>query len=224
MKKEISLIASIFFSLGFSMLLGCSIDTWHVTDSGYTWTYQGLIDDTTAVAKVEHWERGTIECHHFMGWDDDFTSTISTDYYTISLKQNKIGKKAAALKDLIPRKDSTFAGLPTWTESCLVKDTIDKKFYCVNSSKLETFSSACTLILVDGDKKDLDSLEFEHCDFDLHKDISFAAHYLKISGDFYAIKNGKLESQRPAYKITDKNSPLIIVNSQGDSIFYEGKP
>lgn len=222
--KNCTLLIKIFLSLSIWVLLSCGIDTWEVTDTGYTWTYQGLIDDTTAVAKVEQWESGTIHCNHFMGWDDDFSSTLSTNYYAISLKQNKIGKKKSALKDFIPQKDSVFVGLPYWTESCLAKDTIDNKFYCINSSKLDEFSTACTLILVDADKKDLDSLEFEHCDFDLHKDISFEAHYLKVSGDLYAIQKGKLKSQKPTYTIIDKNSPLIIINSQGDSIFYEGKP
>jgi len=216
----------IFAVLLFAILTGCSIDTWEVTKSGYTWTYQGMINDTTAVAKVEHWESGTIHCDHFMSMDDGetFTNTLSTSFYSISLNENKLIEKKSSLNAFIQNIVEVFEELPTWTDSCLAIDSIDGKFYCVNSSNIDEFSDACALIIVDGNKKDLDSLEFEHCDFNIQKDISFDGHYLKVSGDLFAIQNGKFKSQRPTYKIIDKGTPLIIVNTQGDSIFYEGRP
>ncbi|MDD5942673.1 hypothetical protein [Fibrobacter sp.] len=76
-------------------LVGCAIDTYEVTDKGYTWRYMGLIDDTTMTVEVSHWERGTIHCNHFMAYDDgeSFSNTLSTSYYSVNLTDQKVGKK-----------------------------------------------------------------------------------------------------------------------------------
>ena len=85
----------------------------------------------------------------------------------------------------------------------------------VNGGKL--VAGASTMV-------DLDTLEFENCGFDLHKDISFAAHYLKVSDSFYAMHDGMLKSQLPAYRIKNVGDAVIVVNQRGDSLFYEGEP
>ena len=56
------------------------------------------------------------------------------------------------------------------------------------------------------------------------KDISFAAHYLKVSDSFYAIQDGMLKSQSPTYRIKNAGDAVIVVNQRGDSLFYEGEP
>ena len=207
------------------VLVGCGIDTYEVTDKGYTWRYKGLIDDTTMVVEVRHWESGVIHCSHFMNYDDGetFSNTISTYYYSASLRSQKVGKKNSIPEDLLP-EELSFKGLPRWTESCLAMDSIDGNFYCVNALRLDEYSYACALAIVNGEKQDLDTLEFENCNFDLHKDISFAAHYLKISEDFYAIHDGMLKSQLPTYRIKDVGNSVIVVNQRGDSLFFEGEP
>ena len=208
-----------------AMLIGCSIDTYEVTDKGYTWRYKGLIDDTTMVVEVRHWESGVIHCNHFMSYDDgeSFSNTLSINYYPASLRSLKLGKKKSAPEDLLT-ETHYFEGLPRWTESCLAMDSIDGNFYCVNALRLDEYSYACALTIVNSEKLDLDTLEFERCSFDLHKDISFAAHYLKISEDFYAIHDGMLKSQLPTYRIKDVGNSVIVVNQRGDSLFFEGEP
>ena len=206
-------------------LVGCAIDTYEVTDKGYAWHYMGLIDDTTMAVEVSHWERGTIHCNHFMAYEDgeSFSNTLSTSYYSVSLTDQKVGKKKTSSKGILP-EEPFFKELPSWTEGCLAMDSIDGKFYCVNAVRLDEFSSACALAIVNSEKQDLDTLEFERCGFELHKDISFAAHYLKISESFYAIRDGLLKSQQPTYKIKDYGDAVIVINSYGDTLFYEGKP
>ena len=206
-------------------LVGCGIDTYEVTDKGYTWRYVGLIDDSTMVVEVKHWEYGTIHCNHFMGYDDgeSFSNTISTNYYSASLRSGKVGKKKSMPEDLLPEEIS-FNKLPRWTESCLAMDSIDGDFYCVNALRLDEFSYACAFAIVNEKKQDLDTLELELCNVDLHKDISFAAHYLKISENFYEISDGMLKSQLPTYRIKDEGNSVIVINQRGDSLFYEGEP
>ena len=208
-----------------AILIGCGVDTYEVTDKGYTWRFKGLIDDTTMVVEVSHWESGTIHCNHFMGYEDGdyFSNTISTYYYSASLHSPKVGSKKSTPEDLLP-EEPFFKGLPRWTESCLALDSIDGKFYCVNALRLDEFSNACALAIVNSEKQDLDTLEFENCGIDLHKDISFMAHYLKISENYYAIRNGMLKSQLPTYRIKDEGNAVIVINQYGDSLFYEGEP
>ena len=78
-----------------TILVGCATDTYEITDKGFTWRYKGLIDDTTMVVEVEHWEQGTIHCNHFMSYEDgeSFTNTLSTYYYSADLRSSKVGKK-----------------------------------------------------------------------------------------------------------------------------------
>ena len=207
------------------VLVGCGIDTYEVTDKGYTWRYRGLIDDTTMVVEVQHWEQGTIHCNHFMAYEDgeSFSNTLSTYYYSADLRSQKVGDESSAPEDLLP-EELSFKGLPRWTESCLAMDSIDGKFYCVNALRLDQFSNDCALAIVNGEKRDLDTLELENCTFDLHRDIFFVAHYLKIAENFYAIRGGMLKSQLPAYRIKDVGSAVIVVNQRGDSLYYEGEP
>ena len=208
-----------------TILVGCGTDTYEVTDKGFTWRYKGLIDDTTMVVEVEHWEQGTIHCNHFMSYDDgeSFTNTLSTYYYPADLRSQKVGKKKSTPEALLPEAPY-FEELPRWTESCLAMDSIDGNFYCVNALRLDEYSYACALAIMNSEKQDLDTLEFENCGFDLHKDISFAAHYLKVSDSFYAIQDGMLKSQSPTYRIKNAGDAVIVVNQRGDSLFYEGEP
>ena len=89
-----------------TILVGCATDTYEITDKGFTWRYKGLIDDTTMVVEVEHWEQGTIHCNHFMSYEDgeSFTNTLSTYYSPRTCVPQKSARKNPRPKPFCRRR------------------------------------------------------------------------------------------------------------------------
>ena len=80
------------------VLVGCGIDTYEVTDKGYTWRYKGLIDDTTMVVEVRHWESGVIHCSHFMNYDDGETFSNIISIILQAYVPKRLARKTQYLK------------------------------------------------------------------------------------------------------------------------------
>lgn len=201
---------------------GCSLEEHEVQRAGHSWSFMGVLDDSTAAVKVTYWESGEIHDHHIMGYDDDFHRDVSLKYYAVRMNSYWISSDDSRLEDF--SRDDDTGIIPKWCDSCYVVGKIDGKTYGVKSSPLDIYSDACAVILVD-EKKTLDSLELESCSkIKMHIAISFEAHYLKVENNLYEIRDGKFPSQRPAYKVQQEGCNIKFTDSDGDYIVYGGAP
>lgn len=217
--------------LGFLVLMvlsfwGCAMDEYHIEYESYGWRYEGLADDTTAVVSVEHREGGHIECNHFMSYDDgeSFSNVVSKKYYKVGMKSLWIGKGKGRLTDLLPAKREMNDIYPRWSDGCLAMDTLDGKFYCIEADRLDNYSYSCGFVLIDDSNADLDTLERSSCPWDVAASVSFVAHYLKVDGDFFEIREGKYVSQEPAYRMIEENGNLRFLDKNDNFVMYSGKP
>lgn len=211
---------------------GCSLTEYEVEGDSYTWNFAGVLNDSVAVAKVIHYEYGTIHDDHWMSYTDGdpFSREISRSYYPVGMKIGWLGKKEDSLGALISTTEKDSAELPKWTDGCFATDSIGGFFYCINTAKLD--SNACAIILVDSEDTDADSLKIEDCSaLSGSESFSFVGDFLKVKNsgygvhDFslYKIGKNKFEDKNPTYKVTE-NESLTFVNLQGDTIVYEGEP
>lgn len=205
---------------------GCTKDKYHIEDEHYGWHYEGLVDDTTAVVSIEHSEGGHIECHHLMGLDDGerFTRFISKKYYKVGMNSLWIGTATDSLTDLLPEERQMNDHYPRWSDGCLDMDSLDGNFYCVEADLLDNYSNSCGFILIDDANRDLDTLERASCTGNIVESVSFAAHYLKVDGNFFEIRNGKFISQEPIYRMIEEHGDLKFFDKNGDFVMYSGKP
>ena len=207
-------------------LLGCAMDEYHIKREWYSWHYEGLADDTTAVVSVTHGESGDIECHHLMSYEDgeSFTRTISKKYYKVGMKSLWVGEQNEDLLDLLPEKRKMNDIYPRWSDGCLDMDSLNGKFYCVEADFLDNYTYSCGLILIDGSNMDLDTLEIPSCKSNLYESVSFVSNYLKVNEFLFTIANGKFISQEPTYKLVEENGDLKFLDKSGDFVIYSGKP
>ena len=213
------LVKKLFLMLLVLALAGCYLEEHEVERGGHSWSLAGIMDDSTAVVKVVFWESGTIHDHHFMGWDDDFYNEISKEYIPVKMTSYWRGRSYSSPNSLLA--DSV--PVPDWCDSCGVAGIIDGKTYGVELTPLDSFSSACALVLV-SEKKILDSLELENCDkIDVHKSVALEAHYLRVNGLLYEIRDGKFPRQTPVIVIQENNG-MIKFSSNREYVIYGGEP
>ena len=223
LKRNICLFSLMLMVLS---LVGCAMDEYHIESESYEWHYEGLADDTTAVVSVLHRESGYIDCHHLMSYDDGetFSREISRRYYKVGVKSLWIGKGMENLSDILPEERKMNDAYSRWSDGCLSKDSIDGEFYCIEVDRMDNYSYSCGFILVDAANRDLDTLERPSCTGDVSESVSFVAHYLKVNGDFFEIREGKFVSQEPIYRMSEEYGNLKFQDKNGDFVMYSGKP
>lgn len=195
------------FSIVLSVLFwcGCAND-YEIEKEAHVWSFLGLENDTTAIVKVTLEQWGTEHDHHIMGWDDDFHKTTDLKYYTTSMNSYKISEHKNSGKGALEELDST-----------------DK--YCLHIEKVDDYSAVCAVILQDNKKKNLDTLEIDHCPKENSAESpKFVGSYVKIDNSFYKIEKNKFLSQKPTYKFQHVNYSIKFIRADGNYIIYGGEP
>ncbi len=225
MKRNMLMLPMLLVSLIF---VGCGSDTYVVEKLEHYWSFEGLLDDSTAVAKVELREEGHIDCTHFMGYDDgeSFSNWISTDYYTVSVNKVDVKKRYDSEGD-IPGFGTAQESVPPWAVGCSLVGTVDKRHYCVEKIFWDSTGYACGLEISDA-KGPLDTLERPDCrsaSYNLGDGVTFTANYLKVGDEYYEIDRGMFPSQRFRFKIyTKRDGMLYFEDARGNVVVYGGKP
>ena len=215
-----ALMKKFLLMLAVLALFGCYLEEHEVERGGHSWSLEGVKDDSTAVVKVVYWVSGTIHDHHLMGWDDDFYHEISKEYFAVRMTSYWRGRSHSSVGALLPA-DSV--PVPEWCDSCGIAGMIDDKVYGVEKVPLDSFSAACALVLV-SESKILDSLELENCDkVDLSKSVALEAHYLRVNGLLYEVREGKFPRQTPVIVIQENNGSVRF-SSHGEYVIYGGEP
>ena len=214
-----ALMKKIFLMLPILALFGCYLEEHEIEKGGHSWRLEGIKDDSTAVVKVVYWESGTIHDHHFMGWDDDFYNEISSEYIAVRMTSFWRGQSYSMRNALLPADTMP---IPKWCDSCIVVGIIDEKTYGVERVPLDSFSTDCALVLM-SEKKVLDSLELENCDGNTTRSIALEAHYLRLNGLLYEIRDGKFPRQTPIIEIQQSDGGLKFT-SNGEYVIYGGEP
>ncbi len=190
----------------------------------FIWSYEGLIDDTTAVVSVVDEIYGYKNDNHFMGWDDgSYTEVVSKYYYPVGMQSRWVGKKKKSLEELVAVGNVDSSALEKWMENCFAMGEIDGQFLCLDAVTFPEFRGNTGLILVDKDKKDLDTLELENW-VNLDESVSFLQHYLKVDNNLYEIRDGKFISQRPKFRIVKDGRKIVFIDENGDFTWYGGEP
>lgn len=205
---------------------GCALDDYHIESESYSWHYEGLADDTTAVVSVTHSEHGTIDCHHLVDWEDgeSFERRISKKYYKVGMKTLWMGTGSENLTNILPEKRNMSDDYPRWSDGCLAMDSLGGKFYCVEADRLDGYSSVCGFILIDDSNNDLDTLEYPSCGGSSLESVSFVVDYLKVNESLFEIRKGKFVSQEPAIRIIENSGNVKFVDRNGNFVMYSGKP
>ena len=198
-------ITCLLFSL-MVFLCSCYLYEYEIEEEAHSWSFIGLESDSSAVVKVTLEQWGTIHDNHLMGWDDDFHDTKNTHYYTIGINNYRISELQNYKQNLLPLLNST-----------------DQ--YTLQIKKLVDYSTACALILQDKKKKNLDTLEIDHCPKeDSEETPKFVGSYLKINNLFFKIEKGKFPTQKPAYKVEQNDRNIKFTDINGKFIIYGGEP
>jgi len=134
-----------------------------------------------------------------------------------------VGKKKKSLEELVAVGKVDSSALEKWMENCFAMGEIDGQFLCLDAVTFPEFRENTGLILVDKDKKDLDTLELENW-VNLDESVSFLQHYLKVDNNLYEIRNGKFISQRPKFRIVKDGRKIVFIDENGDFTWYGGKP
>lgn len=184
-----------------AVFCGCSMDTHVVTEEYYDWSFVGIRDDSTAVVMASLNERGYIDCHHLISWEDgeDFNREVSSAYYAVRMDKLQVGRKNSSSEMMLAEK-SKYQSEFIW---------------------LDESNHDCGF-LISKDKNVLDTLELDGCVKEMSGEI--LGNYLKVDGNLYAISGGKFLSQSPTYRIVDKGRNIIFENSVGDQVVYSGAP
>lgn len=186
------MFASVFVS-------GCYMDTYVVTDEYYRWTLIGVKDDSTAVVEVTFVESGYIDCHHFMGYDDDdFSRDVSTHFYEVRMDSLKRGR-AWSSSDELAKNDA----------------------YSADFIWLDENDRDCGFILMKGGSV-RDTLEIGNCNTE--STATIMGNYLNYKGNLYSIADGKIQSHKPKYKVSNKNGNIIFEDAKGNQVIYGGEP
>ncbi|SHK70003.1 hypothetical protein [Fibrobacter sp. UWB12] len=195
------------FLMALSVLFWCGCATdYEIEKEAHVWRFYGLENDTTAIVKVTLEQWGTTHDHHIMGWDDDFHKTIDLKYYTTSMNSYKISVRNNESKGALEELDST-----------------DQ--YRLRIEKEDDYSTVCAIILQDNKKKNLDTLEIDHCPRENSAESpKFVGSYLKIDNCFYKIEKNKFHSQKPTYKFQHVDYNIKFTRADGSYIIYGGEP
>lgn len=189
------ILSAVFFS-------GCSMEDYEITEEGHVWKYQGLVNDSTALVMVTFEQWGEEHDHHLMGWDDDFHWIKETLYYPVGINRYWLGQG----------RETAIATLSQ------VSETND---YGLRSERLDNYSSACGIILLDKKGEELDTLEIEKCQSD---SAVFIGNYVNVDNAFYLVQDGRFPKQKPAYKFEHAGRNIKFTDADGDYIIYGGKP
>lgn len=178
---------------------------YEIEKEAHNWQFVGLVNDSIAIVKVTLEQWGTEHDNHLMGYDDDFHKTVESHYYWVQMNSYDISKHDGSIQKL-PELDST-----------------DQ--YSRQIEKIVEYSTACAIILQDNKKKNLDTLEIDHCPKENSAESpKFVGNYVKIDNCFYKIEKGKFLSQKPTYKFKHENYNIKFVKANGDYIIYGGEP
>lgn len=203
--KKIHLFQMAVVALSMALLGGCTLTEYEIEEEGHTWRLSGLANDSVAVVKVTFDQWGTEHDHHFMGYDDDFHWTKDTRYYQV--KMNSYG--------IAPWSDASGKTLSE-------KSRTDE--YGLRFDRLDSYSPACGVILLDKKKRELDTLEIDNCSWDEGDSAKFVGNYVKMDRSFYLVKDGRFPSQKPAYRVDYVGRNIKFTDANGDYIIYGGKP
>mgnify|MGYP003291754418 CR=1 FL=1 len=199
MVKANSLVLLFVVMLASVFVSGCYMDTHVVTNEYYRWTFIGVKDDSTAVVEVTLVESGYIDCHHFMGYhDDNFSRDVSTRFYEV-------------------RMDSLKRGSARSSSDELAKNAVSS----VDFIWLDENDHDCGFILMKGGTV-RDTLEIGNCNTE--STATIMGNYLNYNGNLYNIVDGKIQSHRPKYKVSNKDGNIIFEDAKGNQVIYGGEP